>query len=354
VVAVLAVAAALSLPSPVANVPSAAAAPAAGPLRLHDVWPSARISTVDGQLAGGDTYQPVFVVDAQTSVGVATSTLGTGRLVVRTGSSVRVLHTLGSAQVAALLVAGDQAYWLESGPDAQGRGTTSVWRAGLRSGPTRRLSEAVSDLIFYDSQYDLELVQDRLYWVAFAGHGRSELRSISVDGGPITVRSLDQEYALTTWPWATTYAGGSTVGDIDMLNLVTGEHRTVKAAANQYLNCTPSWCRVTTLVNHNNDVTVTLEHPDGTHVVGFADHSLSPVNTDVALLDRFEVVESPASVNAANPTDKLWLHDLNTGRDILLDAAASGVIGSRAGTLWWSTGDNEATVWQILDLHQLS
>ncbi len=357
VASVLAVVAALVLPT---TAPRPAVGPrATGPARLSNVWPSARTFTIDASLPGGVGFEPMVVVDATTTVGVATSAdHSIARLVVRIRDApLRVLQVVRSSDVmtvAAVVVEGDQVFWLESGPDAEGRGTTSVWRSGLRDGRTRLLNTAVSDLAYFDSQYDLELVDGRLYWAAYVSHGRGEIWSISIDGGSLTVRSFGRLYGLTTWPWITSSAGDGNAGDVDMINLRTGEHRTVKGTADQYLNCTPAWCRVTTLVNQNTDIQVTLEHPDGTHVVGFAHHSLSPVNTDVALLDRFEVVESAAGSNPVDQTQLIWLHDLTNGRDVLLDQSATGQIGSRNGFLWWSTGDNEATVWHVLDLRQLT
>jgi hypothetical protein len=357
-VALLAAAAALALPTP----PAAPAVPAPGvngPARLRDVWPSARTFSFDAWMPGGVGFTPMLVVDPTTVVGVALAAdLSFKRLVVRTGDAqLRVLQELRTAEVtdvAAVAVSGDQLFWLDLGSDGQDRRTTTVWRSGLRSGQPRLISTAVSDLMFLDSQYDLELAGGRLYWAAFVSGGRGEIRSVSVDGGPVTVRSFDRVYGLTTWPWATSPTGGGQAGDVDLLNLVTGEHRTVRGSGEQYLSCTPAWCRVTTLTNQKTDAEVTLEYPDGSHVVRFADPSLSPVNTDVALLDRFEVAESLGNPNTAIPTQKIWLHDLTNGRDILLDESTTAYIGSRDGFLWWSTGDNEATVWQFLDLRQLT
>src|SRR5262249_28347531 len=144
------------------------------------------------------------------------------------------------------------------------------------------------------------IVDGRLYWAAYLPRGRGEIRSIPVGGGPVQVRTLDTLYGLTAWPWATSSVSGRP-GDVDLLNLVTGEHRTVRAQANQFLSCTPTWCRVTT---HANDTTtVGLRQTDGTNV---ADLRLAPANANVALLDRFEIVESKG-----DPVS-LWLHDLRS------------------------------------------
>jgi hypothetical protein len=80
---------------------------------------------------------------------------------------------------------------------------------------------------------------------------------------------------------------------------------------------------------------------------------LTPINNDVALLDRFELLADAASGDGGNGKN-LWLLDLKTGRQVLLDNAAPATTGSRGPFLWWSTGDNETMVWHILDLRQLS
>jgi hypothetical protein len=355
---VLAVAVALAVPMPTMTVPPAAAANGAVPTRLRDAWPSASTVTLDAVLSGGMSFEPRLVVDATTVVGLATTAdqSVTQLLVWTKDRPVRVLQTMRAPDartVVAVVVSGGQVYWLESGPDSQGRGTTWVWRAGLFAGAGQLLNSSVSLPAFSDSQYDLELADGWLYWAGYLPQGRGEIRSVSVDGGPVRVRSFERLYGLTAWPWATSSAGG-VAGDVDLVNLVTGEHRTVHASADQFLSCTPTWCRVTTPTNNNTDITVVLEHPDGSHVVGFSNHDLAPVNTDVALLDRFELLESQGNAGLATPTHRLWLHDLSRDRDVLVEDSATGTVSSRDGFLWWSTGDNEAIVWHLLDLRTLS
>ena len=199
--------AALSLPMPQASAPTTAAVPA-GPSRLHDAWPAARTVTITGSVAGGLGFEPLFVVDDTTIVGLARTLDQTvARLVVRTENQalrvLRVLPASGLMSVAAVLVSGDDVFWLEFGANAGGIGTTSVWRAGLRNGAARRLSNEVGDLVYFDSQYDLELVGGRLYWAVFTSQARSEIHSMPANGGRIEVRRFDRVYALTTWPWAT-------------------------------------------------------------------------------------------------------------------------------------------------------
>jgi len=66
------------------------------------------------------------------------------------------------------------------------------------------------------------------------------------------------------------------------------------------------------------------------------------------------VLASVASANAAGYAQRLWLHDLTTDRVVILDETANASVGSRGAYLWWSTGDNEALVWHVLDLRELA
>lgn len=355
VVALLAVGVALAWPSP--EPPRAASSGAAGPARLADVWPSAKVVTVASQLPDGTSLQPQLVLDSGSVVGIATSPdLTSSRLVIRAGDgAVRSLHALQGQQgstVAALAVAADQLYWLELS-DGDGERITTLWRAGLAGGPTVLLATDHSDLLYYDSAYDLQVVDGRALWAAAGAQGGGEVRSVPLAGGAVSVRALDRLFALTAWPWVTSSAG-STPGDVELLNLQTGQRRAVRAGPSEILTCTPVWCRVTTLVNRGQSLTFEVEHLDGADRQKIGNTSLTPLNTDVGLLDRFEVLASTVSSNASGYAQNLWLQDLRAGRAVLLDDTVTATVGSRGAFLWWSTGNNETVAWHILDLRQLS
>jgi hypothetical protein len=109
---------------------------------------------------------------------------------------------------------------------------------------------------------------------------------------------------------------------------------------------------VTILINRGQEITVDLQRTDGSQRRRVGSQALMPLNPDVALVDRFEVLAGP-SPDGSPATQRLWLHDLTTRRSALLADSVTATIGSRAGYLWWSTGDNEAAVWHVLDLRQL-
>ncbi len=354
--ALVVVVAALALPQPRPDRPGTTD----GPPRLSEVWPSARTINLPSVLPNGYSFQPLLVLDAATSVGLATSPdLATARIVLRGADAaprdLRVLRGQQRPTIAAVTSAGDRIFWLETGEGADGRRETAVWRADRRGGAARRLATDSSDVLYFDSAYDLQAADGHVRWAAVPanGGGGGEIRSVPVDGGVVAVRPLDRLFALTAWPWATTSAN-SQPGDVELLNLATGERRTVDGGPNEILTCSPSWCRVTTVVNQGQSLTFELEHVDGSARRRIGDSTRTPMNIDVALLDRFELLASVASANAASYAQRLWIHDLSTDRAVVLDDTASVNTGGRGSFVWWSTGDNETLVWHVLDLRDLS
>jgi hypothetical protein len=361
VVAILAAAAALAIPPLAVRVvqpPVAAAAVRTGPVTLAQAWPSAVVTSINGALPDGTSYRPVRVIDATTSVGLVTTPDGTTTSfgISVAGRPLRVLHTMqgmDAPTVTATAAANGFLYWLEFSTDSRGGPVTTVWRTSLAAATAPKLlATDRTELIFFDSQYDLELANGRLWWAAYGTGRRGEIRSVAVTGGTVTGTTYGATYVLSTWPWLVAFTDGQ-AGPVQLFNPATSERLTVSAQANQFLSCTPTWCRITNLIDQGTSVSVDLEHPDGTHLVHLNPGTPVPLNTDVALLDRFEVVGSVSKDTANGNTQSLFLHDLTTGREILLDAAATGTVSSRDGILWWSVGDNETLDWQVLDLHQL-
>jgi hypothetical protein len=118
----------------------------------------------------------------------------------------------------------------------------------------------------------------------------------------------------------------------------------VAATDAQQLRCTPVWCRVTTAVAGGTLQTFAVEHPDGTASRRIGSGSLSPLDLDVALLDRFELL-GPTTSNR----HQLWLVDLPSSRMVLLDESTMDTVAGRDNALWWLTGQT----WHLLDLAQL-
>jgi hypothetical protein len=318
------------------------------------------VNTFTAEMPGGFGFRPLLMVNATTAFGMATSAdFSTSRLILRTTTEdIRVLRTFnGRARpsVVGEVLAGTDLFWLETGPSPAGQRETVLWRASTNGGDAMELARDASDVLYYDTSYDLQVVDGHVVWAA-ADHPsgndpqRAEIRTVPVEGGPASVRTLDRLYALSAWPWVTTPTSTPHT-DAEVLNLVTGERRVAPAGPNEILICSPVWCRVTTLLHRGLSVTVDMQHFDGSARRQVGGPTLMPINSDVALIDRFEVLSSVGP--AAATTQQLWLHDLTDDRLVLFAEATGTNIGSRGSFLWWSTGDNETAVWHTVDLADL-
>jgi hypothetical protein len=354
--ALVAIGVALALPSPSPS-PSAKGKPAdqaTGPLRLADAWPAAKPATLAADV-GGLRFQPVEVLGGGRLLGLTTTAdLLTVQLVLRApDGTLRVLRSITGVDpptIAATAVSDDHLYWAETGDGSNGNRESTVWGVPLAGGAPVRLARDPGDILFYGSQYDLQVAQGRLWWVMAAGQA-SGVHSVPLGGGAEAVRPMDRVFSLTTWPWVTS-SGASVPGDVELRNLSTGEVRRVTGTGDEILTCTLVWCRITTLVNHGQSLRYEVEHPDGTARRAIGDTGLTPLNSDVGIQDRFEVLTSTAS--STGTAQRLWLHDLSNDRVVLLDDLATANMGARGDYLWWSTGDNETLTWHILDLRTLS
>jgi hypothetical protein len=328
-------------------------------LTLNAVWPSAASFRLDTDLPGGFSYRPYVLLDRNTSVGVASSIEpAMTRVVVRTsGKPPHPLRTLSgddAAIVAAVTVTVGNVFWAEADENADGSRITSIWRAALPTGPARRIAADASDMTHVDSAYDLVVGDGRIHWAATSGPAgeRAEIRSVPVDGGPVQVRRLDRPFGLTTWPWATSSVDNH-LGTVTLLNLRTGERRPVPADDNEIMSCGVAWCRVFTSVD-DQGVRYEVQRVEGGARSALGDPSRIPVNVDVGLLDRFEVLVSAVSLNANATTYRLWLQDLHTERTVILADGTTGSIRARGGYVWWSVGEQETASWHALDLSTLT
>jgi len=348
IAALVAVGIALALPSPKAAAPLSEPEP----LHLAGVWPDATPFTIPGILPDGSSYQPYVVIDPNVSIGLVTAAdADTTRLVVRAGTLVRPLRTMATARgeaLAAVTVVDRQVYWAETALVDSGDGTT-IWRADLTGSGVRRLVADAGQIYYRDSAHDIAVADGSVSWaVEAAGGERSEIRTVSVQGGHVRVRPLDRPFGLTTWPWATTSTSGEP-GEAYLLNLSTGEQRVAPAGPEEFLACSPTWCRVTTLIDDGQDIAYAIRRWDGSDERALAD---TPMNVDAALLDRFDLLGSTAD-DGPRRYQRLSLYDIANNRTVLVAEATTGTVGARGGYLWWSTGDNETLQWRVLDLRQL-
>jgi hypothetical protein len=324
---------------------------------VAQAWPGARIFGFPAVLPDGSTFDPITIIDPDLAVGGITdaASIHYSLATVTTSGAVRVLATFLAAEGAsidALTATPTDLYWMQTVADAAGIGHTTLWRTG-RAGGARQVTASTGRALFANSGYDLQIVGDRLYWVAAPrGDGHpTELRSVAPSGGRVSVRRLPGDYVLTAWPWLTTSPGAT--GNRSVLeNLATGGHRAIPARGGQMITCTPAWCRVIA-GNVQGADGIELMHPDGTDLQRLGTADSTAISDDVALRDRFEVLADPTPTSS--PTiviERVYLYDLAARRTVLLTPAASNA-GARGDYVWWSTGDNETLAWHALDLRSL-
>jgi hypothetical protein len=208
-------------------------------------------------------------------------------------------------------------------------------------------------VVFYSSQYDLVIADGQLYWLAAARTATpvTEVRSVPLGGGPVTVRNVDGSYALSAWPWMVSAGTGQT-GAVELRNLVDGRRVTVPAQPSELVSCSPAWCRVLVVSTVSGPARIDLMRPDGSDRRRVASGLVSAAIGDVAVLDRFEVLTLAGRDGSATSNQQLMLYDAPKKRTIQV-ANGVGTVLCRAGILWWSTGDNETLRWHALDLHAL-
>jgi hypothetical protein len=235
--------------------------------------------------------------------------------------------------------------------DATGNRRTTLHRADRAGGAVRTLTANTGEPAYYGSQYDLQVAGGRVYWTATrqGDQPTSELRSMSIDGGPVTIRPFDGTYQLTAWPWLTSLPlpEQPTV----LLNATTGLRHITTPKPGEQLTCGPTWCRVVTDGSNSGSLILTLRHRDGSAATRVNADGEDAITVDVAVLDRFELLAAPLAVQQASTSQKLAIYDLKAHQHIPI-AVTTGM-GNHGSWLWWSTGDNETRTWHLLNLATL-
>jgi hypothetical protein len=349
-----AVAALLALP---AASPEPTREPAA--LSVDGVWPQAQRGEVPGNVSDGPAYSPVFFLDTTASLGTAPSPNGTHlRLVLRSSDGglreLRRLPIASTPQYGGFAVSGDVVAWAESTSDGGGNGHTEMWAASLRSAePARRLTADTGDVVFFNSQYDMIISDGRLHWVAVAPgkQAATELRSVPLARGRVTVRTEAGAWARSAWPWLVSADSGQS-GPVQLRNPVARQVIDVDAAGTELVTCSPVWCRVLVLSGAG-PARIDVMRPDGSDRQRMAAGTASASVIDVAVLDRFEVLSMGDAQGSATSGQRLMLYDIKRRQSVTV-ADRVGMVLCRGGVLWWSTGENENVVWHTLDLRTLS
>jgi hypothetical protein len=329
------------------------------PLTVERVWPKAQRADLPAGLPDGPAFSPVFFLDARTSLGTAPSPDGTQlRLVLRAADGaareLRRLPIASTPQYGGFALSGEQFAWAESTADAGGKGHAELWSTNLRSDqPPRRLTADTGDVVFFNSQYDMVINAGRLYWAAVAPgqETATEVRSVALTGGAVSVRTEPGAWAMSAWPWLTSVGSGAS-GPIQLQDLKARKLIDVKAAGTELVTCSPAWCRVLVRAG-DGPARMDLMRPDGTDRRRVSGRDATASLSDVAVLDRFEVFSLSDAQRTATNTQQLMLYDIQRKENVVV-ADGAGMALCRGGVLWWSTGNNEATVWHTLDLRSLS
>ncbi len=355
--AVAVIALLLGLPTP--KRPSHANATAStGPPTLVSVWPGAHPFTIPATFPDGSAYTPAVVLDATASVGVIASSDGlrTDLALVPDAGPPRVLQSQSvtdGGSFDGITASAERVYWMHTISDASGHAKTSVWTAPRAGGASVELGADVGTPVFFGSQYDVQVVGDRLEWAASrpGQPDQTELRSIPLAGGPVAVQVVPGAWALSAWPWLVT-APSASDEPTRLHNVETGAETTVRVPPDKQVTCSPVWCR--TIPNNAAAPTETdLIRPDGSDLRVIGRAADAAIASDVALRDRFEVLMTMVTTTGQLAISKLALYDIATSRTVQIDGAATNA-GARGDFLWWSTGDNETLAWHGLDLRTLT
>jgi hypothetical protein len=337
-------------------------ATATPPVALATVWPSARTATDDGRLDDGTRFTPRAYIDLDTAVGTAPTADGSAiRILLRRASGVTELRRVArnvTPEIGGFAVSGDTLVWGELTYPPGVDQLTQLWRLDWRSNdPPVLLTSDGGYAVFYQTQFDVEIVADVVYWVAndFAGLAATQVRSIPLTGGSVTVlRKELGTYALSAWPWMVTPYSGR-LDPARMVNIETGQQILVPHEPGELVRCTPTWCRAG-ITGNVKLVRIDLERPDGSDRRRIAGSEATPILNDVALLDRFEVLVTDGDATPGPgrpPGQRIVLYDIKSQQTVLLDTGVSAA-ATNGGLLWWSTGEEGSASWTVLDLRDLA
>jgi hypothetical protein len=349
-VAVVAIIRLLTLPEP-EHAAVGGGQPGAPPLAVVPTWSGPAPVNSAGKLADGGTYEPRIYLTAQDSVGVSQTTDGSfWRVLVRSAARVVEVRRVPAAdlpQFDGFTVSGDTIVWAESLSKAADAGTT-VWRTNWRTGAKATLvTSNTGEANFFGREYDLVIDAGRVSWVAVGAGEQTEVRSVALGGGQVTIQRLQGQYALSAFPWAVSLAGGRGT-PVELVNLSGNQRVKVATNAAEIATCSPQWCRMA-VIGNNALIRIDLQKPDGSQRRRIAGNEATPTITDVAMLDRFVPLKTDRGEAAPVADVGLSLYDITTDRT---DLVATGVanVQAHAGLLWWSTGAGDDLVWHAIDL----
>jgi hypothetical protein len=320
--------------------------PAPAPMDL--AWPKAKHAALTATLTDGTAYEPGLFLTADTSVGTApTKDHQWVRLLEhRSNGSVVLIHRLpqrGYPSFTAVTAAGDTLVWIEN----RAQGPSSVWTSSLQRPAPRLLTADAGDVQSDQSTYDLVIAGGQVYWTAAGAAGVTQVRSVALTGGPVTVRPEPGDWKLSVWPYLVNGVV-ETTGTTVIRNLLTGQDRAVRSTARATTRCSPTWCQVDAVDKHG-ALAVELMRPDGSHREQIGGDDMASAITDPVVLDRFEIMAEIDNNTQLTNHVQLIAYELKTRRQVVISPDAFDV-AYRAGVLWWSTGTDNDFIRHAVDL----
>ena len=351
-VALVAVVRLLTLPDP-----GRAPGPEGTPLAVAPTWVGPRPVDTPGTLDDGAEYLPRLYLTPETSVGIAATSDGQFvRVLIREANGrATELHRLDAGdhpEFDGFVASGDTVVWAETLSRSDEPVATTLWRTDWRTeGRPASVTDNTGSANFYGGQYDIVVRSGRAYWVALAPGEPvvTEIRSVRLTGGQVTVTKLDGEFALSTWPWVVSASPGRGT-PVQLANLSDDKRIQVPTQVSEVAACGPIWCRMSVL-DGDEVVRMDLQRVEGSDRRRIAGKEATPTIADVAVLDRF--VPLATDRGDGQPGVGLSLYDIETGRTDLVAVDAAN-IQARDGILWWSTGTGAELRWHAVDLRTLT
>jgi hypothetical protein len=345
----------LPRPGPATNSTTPVAAGSMVPLTA--AWPDAKVVTYGGRLGDGTEFTPRLHLDPTAVVGTALAKDGLAvRVLLRTATSVREIHRVPNSsypEFAGFSVRGDTVVWAERTYPHGAVPLTQLWRANWeRTSEAELVTADAGGAVFFQSQYDIQFVDDRLYWASTqdTAVASTQIRSVPLAGGAVTIQEVPGTFALSAWPWLVTPYGARR-DQVQLLNLSTGQQLSVAQTPGELTQCGMTWCRIG-VTGVRSLIRTDIMRPDGTGRRRIASGDCIPVINDVALLDRFEVFTVDGAAGSGGPQSRLLLYDITMDRTVVV---AAGVVeaNSLGGFLWWATGPEGSYHWSVIDLRTL-
>jgi hypothetical protein len=337
------------LASAVLLVLPAAVKPAAPlPAAMDLAWPNAKHAALAATLSDGTPYEPHLFLTADTSVGTAPSRdRKSARLLERrpdgTVVVIRQVSQRGYPSFSAITAAGDTLVWVER----RAEGPVSVWTSSLRRPAPRLLTADAGDVESDQSAYDLVIAAGQAYWTTAGAAGITQVRSVALTGGPVTVRAEPGDWRLSVWPYLVNGVVSS-VGTTMLRDVLSGQDRPVQTTSRSITRCSPTWCEVS-LVGKDGDQSVELMRPDGSHRERIGGDDMAGAISDPVVLDRFEIMAQIGANTQLTNHVQLMAYELATHRQVVISPDAFDIV-YRAGVLWWSTGTDDNFIRHAVDL----